>query len=117
MEFSHLLRYPNFLASFLVAATFTNILFSAIPQLTGLAFDDVLRPKPDPKRLILIALAILGLVILRGLLDITNSWSVETLGQRMERDAREELYVSLLGKSQTFHNRQRVGDIMAAHDQ
>jgi ATP-binding cassette, subfamily B, bacterial len=31
----------------------------------------------------------------------------------MERDAREELYLSLLGKSQTFHNRQRVGDIMA----
>ena len=26
---------------------------------------------------------------------------------------RDELYVSLLGKSQTFHNRQRVGDIMA----
>jgi hypothetical protein len=31
----------------------------------------------------------------------------------MERDAREELTISLLGKSQTFHNRQRVGDIMA----
>ena len=52
-------------------------------------------------------------MLVRGLLDITNSWSVETLGQRMERDAREELYISLLGKSQTFHNRQRVGDIMA----
>ncbi len=60
-----------------------------------------------------IALSILGIVLVRGLLDITNSWSVETLGQRMERDAREELYISLLGKSQTFHNRQRVGDIMA----
>jgi ATP-binding cassette subfamily B protein len=35
------------------------------------------------------------------------------LGQRLERDAREELVISLLGKSQTFHNRQRVGDIMA----
>ena len=41
---------------------------------------------------------------------MTNSWSVETLGQRMERDAREELYISLLGKSQTFHNRQWVAD-------
>src|SRR5690606_40483512 len=39
--------------------------------------------------------------------------SVETLGQRLERDARQELYVSLLGKSQTFHNRHKVGDIMA----
>lgn len=110
---SHLLRYPHFLASFLLAATLTNVLFSAVPRLTGLAFDEVLRPEPSPGRLLSIALFILGLVVVRGLLDITNSWSVETLGQRMERDAREELYISLLGKSQTFHNRQRVGDIMA----
>ena len=38
----------------------------------------------------------------------------EFLATRMERDAREELYISLLSKSQTFHNRQRVGDLMAA---
>ena len=110
---SHLIRYPHFLASFLLAATLTNVLFSAVPRLTGLAFDEVLQPEPSPSRLLSIALSILGLVLVRGLLDMTNSWSVETLGQRMERDAREELYISLLGKSQTFHNRQRVGDIMA----
>lgn len=110
---SHLLRYPHFLASFLLAATLTNVLFSTVPRLTGLAFDEVLKPEPSLSRLLSLALLILGLVIVRGLLDMTNSWSVETLGQRMERDAREELYISLLGKSQTFHNRQRVGDIMA----
>ena len=110
---SHLLRYPHFLASFLFAATLSNVLFSAIPRITGLAFDEVLKSEPDARRLLTIALSILGIVLVRGLLDITNSWSVETLGQRMERDAREELYISLLGKSQTFHNRQRVGDIMA----
>ena len=110
---SHLLRYPQLLASFLLAATLTNVLFSSVPRLTGLAFDEVLKPEPSPSRLLSLALFILGLVLVRGLLDITNSWSVETLGQRMERDARDELYISLLGKSQTFHNRQRVGDIMA----
>jgi ATP-binding cassette, subfamily B, bacterial len=110
---SHLRRYPLFLASFLFAATLTNVLFSAIPRLTGLAFDEVLQPDPNVRRLTVIALSILGLVLVRGLLDITNAFSVETLGQRLERDAREELYISLLGKSQTFHNRQRVGDIMA----
>ena len=110
---SHLIRYPHLLASFLFAATLTNVLFSTIPRLTGRAFDEVLKPDPDPQRLVTIALSILGLVLARGILDITNSWSVETLGQRLERDAREELYISLLGKSQTFHNRQRVGDIMA----
>src|SRR5215217_3169760 len=110
---SHLVRYPHLLSSFLVAAALTNVLFSSIPRLTGLAFDEVLQPEPNSGRLLSIALSILGLVIVRGLLDITNSWSVETLGKRLERDAREELYISLLGKSQTFHNRQRVGDIMA----
>ena len=110
---SHLLRYPHFLASFLFAALLTNVLFSTIPRLTGLAFDEVLQPEPSARRLLTIALSILGLVLVRGLLDITNAFSVETLGQRLERDAREELYISLLGKSQTFHNRQRVGDIMA----
>ena len=110
---SHLLRYPHLLASFLFAALLTNVLFSSVPRLTGMAFDEVLKPEPDSGRLLTLALGILGLVLVRGLLDIINSFSVETLGQRMERDAREELYISLLGKSQTFHNRQRVGDIMA----
>jgi ABC-type multidrug transport system fused ATPase/permease subunit len=31
----------------------------------------------------------------------------------MERDIRDELYLSLLGKSMTFHNLQPVGDTMA----
>jgi ATP-binding cassette subfamily B protein len=110
---SHLLRYPHFLASFLFAALTTNVLFSVIPRLTGVVFDEVLKPEPSLSRLATLALLILGIVLFRGVLDITNAWSVETLGQRMERDAREELYISLLGKSQTFHNRQRVGDIMA----
>jgi len=110
---SHLLRYKRYLFTFLIAALATNILFSALPRLTGLAFDEVLKPNPSAQRLLWFALAALGIVVLRGFIDLTNSFSVETLGQRMERDARQELYISLLGKSQTFHNRQRVGDIMA----
>jgi ATP-binding cassette subfamily B protein len=110
---SHLLRYPHLIVSFGVAAMLTNVLFSAVPRLTGLVFDEVLKPNPSAQRVLSIGLAILGLAIVRGFIDITNSWSVETLGQRLERDSREELYISLLSKSQTFHNRQRVGDIMA----
>lgn len=110
---SHLLRYPLLLVSFLVSALLTGVLFSAVPRLTGLAFDEVLRPQPSTRRLLGIAAVILGFVLVRGVVDIVNSFSVETLGQRLERDARDELYGSLLGKSQTFHNRQRVGDIMA----
>ncbi len=110
---SHVLRYKRFLVSFLVASTTTAALFSAVPALTGVAFNEVLKPTPDPLRLLWIGLALLAIVILRGVTDIINAFSIETLAQRTERDARQELYISLLGKSQTFHNRQRVGDIMA----
>ena len=110
---SHLLRYPLLLVSFVVSALLTNVLFAAVPRLTGTAFDEVLRPEPSARRLLGIAAVVLGIVLVRGVVDIVNSFSVETLGQRLERDARDELYLSLLGKSQTFHNRQRVGDIMA----
>ena len=110
---SHVLRYKGFVLSFLTASTLTAVLFSAVPALTGRAFNEVLKPSPDPGQLLLIALSILAIVLVRGGMDIVNAFSIETLAQRTERDAREELYISLLGKSQTFHNRQRVGDIMA----
>ncbi|MCA9835898.1 MAG: ABC transporter ATP-binding protein [Trueperaceae bacterium] len=110
---SHLRRYPLLVIAFISAVTLTAIIFSGIPRLIGLAFDEMLKADPSLQRLLVIAGTILGLVLLRGLIDLTNAVSVETLGQRLERDSREELYLSLLGKSQTFHNRQKVGDIMA----
>lgn len=110
---SHLFRYKHFMASFLFAAISVAILFSSVPRLIGLAFNEILSPNADAGRLLQIALIILALNFVRGFLDLVNAFSIETLGQRLERDARDELYVSLLGKSQTFHNRQRVGDLMA----
>ncbi len=110
---SHLTRYPLLIVSFLVAATLTQALFSAVPRLTGLAFDEVASAEPSVRRLLILAVVLVVLALVRGVIDIVNSFSVETLGQRLERDTRDELYASLLGKSQTFHNRQRVGDIMA----
>jgi ATP-binding cassette, subfamily B, bacterial len=110
---SHLLRYKRYLATFLVAIFTYSVLYSLTPRLVGFAFDEVTQPLPSTQRLLQLALLILTVVLLSGLFNIINAFSVEVLGQRLERDARDELYVNLLGKSQTFHNRQRVGDIMA----
>ena len=110
---SHLLRYKIFLASFVVSVVLLNVFNSTIPRLTGLGFDEVVGGEASPQRLLMIALAILGVVLMRGVVDLTGAISTEFLAQRLERDTREELYLSLLAKSQTFHNRQRVGDIMA----
>jgi ATP-binding cassette subfamily B protein len=46
-------------------------------------------------------------------LQLGRNFGAELLGQRLERDIRAELYLSLLGKSMTFHNLQPVGDTMA----
>ena len=42
-----------------------------------------------------------------------RNYGSEVLGQRVERDAREELYASLLGKSMRFHDSQSSGEMMA----
>jgi ATP-binding cassette subfamily B protein len=110
---SHLSRYKRFLTSFLLATILGNALNAAIPVLTGVAFDAVVGSSPDHGRLLAAALGILGLVLARSLFDLIGRFSAEILGKRFKRDAREELYANLLGKSQTFHNRQRVGDLMA----
>jgi len=110
---SHLLRYRPFVATFVLAAIVANVVNASIPALVGEAFTVVSGGVGARARLVAIALTIVALVAARGLLDTTASFCDEFLGKRLERDARDELYLSLLGKSQTFHNRQRVGDIMA----
>ena len=108
---SHLKRYTHLIIAYVLACILANILYTAIPIMTGLAFDGVLQH--DQSKLLLISLVLLALVVLGGTSDLSARFFPELLGKRFARDARAELYLSLLGKSQTFHNRQRVGDIMA----
>jgi ATP-binding cassette subfamily B protein len=58
-----------------------------------------------------------GLVVatqlVRGVLMLGRNFSSEAIGQRLERDIRDELYVSLLGKNASFHDPQSTGDVMA----
>jgi len=44
---------------------------------------------------------------------IVSRMLVEILAQRLERDARREFFTNLLGKSQSFHDRQKIGELMA----
>jgi ATP-binding cassette, subfamily B, bacterial len=110
---AHILRYKGYLAIFIITTIMTNSLNAAIPIVTGTAFDIILHPNVDNMQIMRISLNILGLVLLKGVVEIIARVSTEFLGKGFARDARDELYVGLLGKSQTFHNRQRVGDLMA----
>jgi ATP-binding cassette subfamily B protein len=110
---SHLARNKRPLIFWICYSIGATTLLSATRPLTGAAFTEVLRPHPDVTHLVLIALALLAFALIGGGFDITARFSAEFLADRLGRDARDELYLNLLGKSQTFHNRQRVGDIMA----
>ncbi|MCC6793204.1 MAG: ABC transporter ATP-binding protein [Thermomicrobiales bacterium] len=110
---SHALQYKLILVTAIFGIVLQNSLNSALFGLIGRAFDGILEEPPDRDLLVTVSLLLLVVVVVRGALDLIGSLAGETIAKRLERDAREELYVSLLGKSQTFHNRQRVGDLMA----
>ncbi|MGB3306865.1 MAG: ABC transporter ATP-binding protein [Thermomicrobiales bacterium] len=97
-----------------MAGLTATLLNGTIPGLTGKAVDDVLGASDDPTAsLVRISFTLLAIVLVRGVADVIARFSIEVIAKRLERDSRVELFTSLLGKSQTFHNRQRVGDLMA----
>ena len=110
---SHVLRYPLLPLGMVLTALLNNLAYSSIQVFVGRAFDLITMPGWQTSTLLWIALGAVGMAFVQGVTGLGRNYTGEFLAQRIERDAREELYVSLLGKSQTFHGRQRVGDIMA----
>jgi len=110
---SHLMRYPLFPLAVILAAILNNGSYSYIQVFVGRGFDLISAPGWSATALLMLALGIIGSAIGQGVTGLVRNYAIEFLAQRIERDARDELYVSLLGKSQTFHSRQRIGDIMA----
>ncbi|MCR4407636.1 MAG: ABC transporter ATP-binding protein/permease [Anaerolineae bacterium] len=110
---SHMLRYPLFPLVTIVAAILNNLAYSYIQVFIGQGFDLIASSGWRTAELLAIALGVIGSAIGQGVTGLLRNYSIEFVAQRVERDARDELYVSLLGKSQTFHGRQRIGDIMA----
>lgn len=111
---SHLSRLGSLPWIFIVTAVATNLLNSLVPRYTGSAFDHIVGDSPNRVGyLVHIALVLLGIVLARGLFDGAARYLIVVIANRLVRDTRLELFTNLLGKSQTFHNRQRVGDLMA----
>ena len=110
---SHLLHYPwlPFLA--FIFAVANNVGYSGIQVLIGRGFDVLSAPGFTNTALLTVALLIAGAAAMQGIAGIGRNLAFELLAQRVERDARAELFESLLGKSQAFHSSQRVGDLMA----
>ena len=110
---SHVLRYPLLPLGMVLAAIFNNLFYSYIQVFVGRAFDLITSPDWETSTLVGIALGVMGVAFGQGLTGLARNYFGEFLAQGIERDTRDELYTNLLGKSQTFHGRQRIGDIMA----
>lgn len=111
---SHILRHP--IAAFLLLlGAFSNALLAGVvPGLVGSAFDAIRLMNDESMRLVMNSvLLILASQVLRSVLQFMRNFAAEIFAQRFERDIRDELYASLLGKSMSYHDLQPVGEIMA----
>jgi ATP-binding cassette subfamily B protein len=109
---SHIRRYPWLPLLFLITTAAMAAAQSLAAVLVGRAFDTVVAGATFDA-IVVAALAVAAAYLGYSTADILNTIVVRVLSQRVERDARDEAYLSLLGKSQTYHGRQRVGDLMA----
>ncbi|MBK8782341.1 MAG: ABC transporter ATP-binding protein [Anaerolineales bacterium] len=110
---SHVRPYWLIMVMLTAGAVGNAVLAAVVPVLTGDAFNAMLKPTPDTSVLLPLAITIGISQIIRGVLQFGRNFGAELMAQKMERDIRDELYLSLLGKSMTFHNLQPVGDTMA----
>jgi len=108
---AHVGRYRLFAVAFLALAMCSILCFSYASILTGQIAEEML--KPGGGRLLEASLTLFALLASSGLCTLAGAFCAENIAKGFQADAREELYLSLLAKSQTFHGRQRVGDIMA----
>lgn len=110
---AHSFRYWYLIIGMLVGAVSNAVLATLVPVYLGQAFNGLAETPPNLGLLPKLALLIGSTQILRAVLQFGRNFSAEMLGQLLERNIRDELYVSLLGKSMTFHSLQPVGDTMA----
>lgn len=110
---SHVRRHWIY-AFVLTIGAFSNAAFAAvIPALVGQTFNELQKPSPEQSVILLAAGGVVLSQCLRAALQLMRNFCSEVFAQRIERDVRDELYASLLGKSMSYHDMQPVGDIMA----
>jgi ATP-binding cassette subfamily B protein len=110
---AHIVRYKLLVGAFLLCVGANAALAAVAPVLVGVALNAVLE---NPPNLILIAWVAIGILVSqagRAAIQFGRVYASAVLSERVERDSREELYVSLLGKSMAFHETLPSGEAMS----
>ncbi|MFO8017257.1 MAG: ABC transporter ATP-binding protein [Promethearchaeia archaeon] len=99
----------------LLIVLFTTILSANLASAGRVIIGDAISQFiiGNASNLIFFIVLIIILNVGSSLTRLANFMLREILAQRMERDTRKEFFLNLLGKSQSFHDRQKMGDIMA----
>ncbi len=107
-----LFHWPIFLVALIGAVG--NAALASIPAIEfGKVFSTLTSGSPSLD-LILRSAVMIGITqTIRGFMQFLRNFGFEVTAQMIERDVREEFYISLLGKSMTFHSLQSIGDLMA----
>jgi ATP-binding cassette subfamily B protein len=109
---SYAMRHKIYIIGVFIGALGNGIGAGLVALYIGWGFD-VIVDSGDIKELGLVALSLIASQLIRGVLMLGRNLCSEIIGQRVERDTRDELYLSLIGKSMSFHDRQVTGDLMA----
>ena len=110
--FSHLRHHPFLVAGAVAFSITAWSLFGLGPVMIGNVAQVVIDGHSGTT-LLVAAATLLAVLAGDAVAALCSNTCAVTLGHRLERDVRDEMYRSLLGKSQTYHNRQRVGDLVA----
>jgi len=107
-----LYHWPVFLLALIGAIG--NAALATVPAIEfGRVFTNLTSGSPSTD-LFLRSTALIAITqLIRGLMQFMRNFGFEVTAQMIERDVRDEFYISLLGKSMTFHSLQSIGDLMA----
>jgi len=106
--------YQGRLAFAMVFVVLQSVIALAIPLLFGKGVVDyVLLQMQDTRLLALVAVATIGLILLKGLVTYAREYSLNFVGQRIVTDLRGRLYDHLLKLPLDFYARRRSGEVIS----
>ncbi|MHA1827329.1 MAG: ABC transporter ATP-binding protein [Candidatus Heimdallarchaeaceae archaeon] len=111
--FKHILREKKLVSIMVFFLIFFIATVSFTPMLIGDIFDELAKENSSFLEIIKTALLIALAGIIRTLADFTQSYTNEVIAHKVTKNVTEEFYDDMLKKSHEFHDRVRIGDIMA----
>lgn len=111
---SNVKQHPLLACGLVFGALINALLAAAVPNFIGEAFNAMVNSNnADLKTVGVMAIWVIVTQVSRAVVQFVRNGSAAAFAQRIERDVRDELYASLLGKSMSFHDSIPVGETMA----